>query len=99
MQGEICAYPSLLGGSLTFAVLLCREIRVTPRAGRLAAPGAVGKVQPWGVQQSPGTKADCSGSADFCPAARYWGISDLEISSASLRMQTLQMELLLLKVL
>lgn len=65
----------------------------------MAAPGATGEVQPRGAQQSPGTKGDCSGSAGFCPAAGYWGISDLEISSASLGTQTLQMELLLLTVL
>lgn len=70
-----------------------------PRAGCLAAPGAVGKVQLQSEHQSPGTKGDCLGAASFCPAAGYYGICDLEISSASLGMQTLEMELLLLEVL
>lgn len=90
VQGGICADPSLPGGSLTSSVLFCREIRVTPGTEQ-------GKVQPW-AQQSPGVEGECSGSAGFCPAAGFLGISDLRISRASLGMHSLQMELLPLKV-
>lgn len=65
----------------------------------LRAPGSCRGRGQGPAQQSPGTKGNCSRLAGLCPAAGYWGVSDLGISCASLGMQILQMELLVLKVL